>query len=222
MAKLEWTLKGAKKLWEIFRSNKDKIKKVEDNIKTLNKQKEVDIKHHGFTNAGKKIQTQKTNLKKLQTDATKKIQTQKTNLKKLQAENVAKKRKLKVLGLGTLITVGGGTTAGIIINKMLKDTKPYTIKKGDTLSEIARDNDTTLKAIQEANPHIKDLNKIRPGQEIKMPKKVPDRKSVYQGMTKSEMTGITKDNVVERKHGGQIGTPRGVGAALRGYGKGYK
>jgi len=55
-----------------------------------------------------------------------------------------------------------------------------------------------------------------------MPEKVKDRKSVYQGMTKSEMAGITKDKVVERKYGGQIGTPRGVGAALRGYGKGYK
>ena len=55
-----------------------------------------------------------------------------------------------------------------------------------------------------------------------MPEKVKDRKSVYQGMTKSEMAGITKDKVIERKHGGQIGTPRGVGAALRGYGKGYK
>ena len=55
-----------------------------------------------------------------------------------------------------------------------------------------------------------------------MPKKVSDRKSVYQGMTRSEMADISKNKVVERKSGGQIGTPRGVGAALRGYGKGYK
>ena len=27
---------------------------------------------------------------------------------------------------------------------------------------------------------------------------------------------------VARKHGGQIGKPRGTGAALRGFGKGYK
>ena len=28
--------------------------------------------------------------------------------------------------------------------------------------------------------------------------------------------------VIKKKSGGQIGRPRGVGAALRGYGKGYK
>ena len=63
-----------------------------------------------------------------------------------------------------------------------------------------------------------------------MPGKVKDRKSVYQGMTKPEMAAITKrpmggkvyKNTVARKHGGQIGTPRGIGKALRGYGKGYK
>ena len=60
--------------------------------------------------------------------------------------------------------------------------------------------------------------------------KIKDRKSVYQGMTKPEMAAITKrpmggkvyKNTVARKHGGQIGTPRGIGKALRGYGKGYK
>ncbi len=31
-----------------------------------------------------------------------------------------------------------------------------------------------------------------------------------------------RGGMVKRKFGGQIGTPRGVGAALRGYGKGYK
>jgi hypothetical protein len=41
-------------------------------------------------------------------------------------------------------------------------------------------------------------------------------------MTKSEMAAISKDKTVGRKHGGQIGKPKGIGAALRGYGKGYK
>tara|TARA_R100001082_G_scaffold93021_1_gene59762 strand:- start:711 stop:1451 length:741 start_codon:yes stop_codon:yes gene_type:complete len=125
--------------------------------------------------------------------------------------------------VGTKVGVYGGT--GTILATLLlgkdKDSK-YTVKKGDTLSEIARDHGTTLKAVKEANPEIKDLNKIKPGQKIKIPKKVKDRKSVYQGMTKSEMADISKDKVVNKKYGGQIGTPRGVGAALRGYGKGYK
>ena len=199
--------KVVKKLWDLFRSNKNVIKKVKTNITKLNKQKTKDIKHHGFSNATQKLDTAKNRLKRLKVADRERIQ------------------KLKKGGFGALVAVGGTGAAVSIINKMLKDTKPYTIKKDDTLSEIARDNDTTLKALKEANPHIKDLNKIRPGQEIKMPKKVKDRKSVYQGMTKSEMAGITKDKprqVVERKYGGQIGTPRGVGAALRGYGKGYK
>jgi LysM repeat protein len=134
--------------------------------------------------------------------------------------------KRDVRRIGTKIGVGGTATAAAILAYLLLKDKDkggaYIVKKGDTLSEIARDNGTTLKALKEANPNIKDLNKIKPGQEINLSKKVKDRKSVYQGMTKSEMAGITKDKVVERKHGGQIGTPRGVGAALRGYGKGYK
>ena len=196
--------KVVKKLWDLFRSNKDEIQKVQKNITKLNKQKTKEIKHHGFSNANKKLDTAKNRLKRLKAADRERIQ------------------KLRKGGFGALIAVGGTGAAVSIIDKILKDTKPYTIKKGDTLSEIARDNGTTLKAIQEANPNIKDLNKIKPGQEINLSKKVKDRKSVYQGMTKSEMAGITKDKVVERKYGGQIGTPRGVGAALRGYGKGYK
>ena len=41
-------------------------------------------------------------------------------------------------------------------------------------------------------------------------------------IVKKPMGGKVYKNTVSRKHGGQIGTPRGVGAALRGYGKGYK
>ena len=77
--------------------------------------------------------------------------------------------------------------------KAKSSSKSYTVKKGDTLSEIARDTGTTLKKLKAANPQIKDLNKIRLGQKIKIPTpKVKDRKSVYQGMTKSEMKKISK------------------------------
>ena len=77
--------------------------------------------------------------------------------------------------------------------KAKSSSKSYTVKKGDTLSEIARDNGTTLKKLKAANPKIKDLNKIKPGQKIKIPMpKVKNRKSVYQGMTKSEMKKISK------------------------------
>ena len=48
----------------------------------------------------------------------------------------------------------------------------YTIKKGDTLSKIAKKFGTTIKAIQEANPDkIKNVNKIYAGDKIKIPTK---------------------------------------------------
>jgi len=50
---------------------------------------------------------------------------------------------------------------------------------------------------------------------------------IAQGMTIKKSGGPivkrkTGGTLVKRKSGGQIGSPRGVGAALRGYGKGYK
>ena len=54
------------------------------------------------------------------------------------------------------------------------------------------------------------MNKIKPGQKINIPVKVPKRKSVYQGMSKSEMKKIDKSKkryggkVVKRMGGGQV------------------
>lgn len=47
--------------------------------------------------------------------------------------------------------------------------KQYTIKKGDTLSKIARANGTSLSEMKKANPNI-DPDKLRIGQTIKLPK----------------------------------------------------
>jgi len=96
-------------------------------------------------------------------------------------------------------------------SKSKSSSKSYKVKKGDTLSEIARDNGTTLKKLKAANPQIKDLNKIKLGQAIKIPMpKVKDRKSVYQGMSKSEMKKISMPKkkyggkIYKRKEGGQV------------------
>jgi len=72
-----------------------------------------------------------------------------------------------------------------------KVSNTITIKKGDTLSEIAKKTPgVTLGAIKKANPNI-NLNKISIGQKINMPKEEdlsPDRKSVYQDIDMSEIT----------------------------------
>jgi LysM repeat protein len=47
----------------------------------------------------------------------------------------------------------------------------YTVKKGDTLSAIAKANKTTVAAIQKANPEITNVNLIRPGQVFDIPTK---------------------------------------------------
>ena len=208
---VEWGFKKIKKLWEGLQSNKETVKKVESQIKKITKENIKKKKFAGFTDP-------------------KKLNTAKNRLKKLKAADQKRINILKKGGYAAAGTTAAAITLDALLDKVLKDTPAYTIKKGDTLSEIARDNGTTLKALKEANPQIKDLNKISIGQKIKMPGKVKDRKSVYQGMTKPEMAAITKrpmggkvyKNTVARKHGGQIGTPRGVGKALRGYGKGYK
>ena len=55
----------------------------------------------------------------------------------------------------------------------VKDVAPlggssYKIKSGDTLSAIARRNNTTVAALMKLNPKIKDKDKIRAGQFIKV------------------------------------------------------
>ena len=226
-----------KKIIKGLRSNKKVVEQTKNQIKKLTKDNAKKKKFAGFSNP-------------------KKLNSAKKKLTKLQA---ADKKRIATLRKGGYAAAGvttGGIALDALLDKVLKDkgtTPPVktksssvTIKKGDTLSQIAKANGTTLKALKEANPQIKDLNKIRIGQKINLSAKVEDRKSVYQGMSKSEMAAITKRKkggtmkdlsgdgkitkkdiligrgVIKKKHGGQIGTPRGTGAALRGYGKGYK
>lgn len=65
----------------------------------------------------------------------------------------------------------------------------YKIKSGDTLSQIAKSKGITLKSLMAANPSIKNANRIRVGQSIKIPS--GDKSSnPYKGMTRSEMKGL--------------------------------
>ena len=73
------------------------------------------------------------------------------------------------------------------------------------------------------NPNIKDPNKIRIGQSIKLPSSVgrafgkggKKTKNPYEGMTKSQMAKMA---MPKKKKGGTV-FRRGGGKALRGFGK---
>ena len=59
---------------------------------------------------------------------------------------------------------------GLDLSKGSKSTKPYNIRKGDTLSAIAARNDTTVAELKKLN-NIKDVNKIVAGKSLKLPKR---------------------------------------------------
>jgi LysM repeat protein len=108
--------------------------------------------------------------------------------------------------------IATGVAAGALTGAKLAsgDEKTYKIKSGDTLSQIAKKQGTTLGKLLKANPNIKDPNKIRVGQKIKISKKVKPRKSVYQDMSKKQMSQITKkkkpkSTATSTKTGGNVG-----------------
>ena len=95
------------------------------------------------------------------------------------------------------VAAAAATGATLVGTSNSPDKKPssvssYTIKRGDTLSAIAKRRGVRLSEIKAANPSIKDLNKIKPGQKIKIPTASikGSGKSVYQGMSKAEMARI--------------------------------
>ena len=73
-----------------------------------------------------------------------------------------------------------------------KSASSVKVKSGNTLSQIAKSKGITLKALLAANPSIKDANKIRVGQSIKIP--ASDKGGVYKGMSKTEMAKMAMKN----------------------------
>jgi LysM repeat protein len=141
--------------------------------------------------------------------------------KKIVKRDVRRNLKRGALGAAALIT------ADKLIGDKLKsppmagtDTSSSggsrTVKSGQTLSQIAKDNGTTLKALLAANPSIKNANKIKVGQKIKLSKPVKKRKSVYQGISKAGMKKMAMPK--KKKMGGGKVYKRGGGKALRGFG----
>lgn len=107
----------------------------------------------------------------------------------------ARKNKGKIAagaaGLAGLAAIGA--TSG-----KKKGPTSHKIKSGDTLSQIAKDNGTTVKALMALNG-IKNPHKIFAGKSIKLgTPPTPKATNPYKGMKKSEM--------VNRCFGGKIGT----------------
>ena len=109
----------------------------------------------------------------------------------------------------------------------------YKVKAGDTLSQIAKKNGTTVRAIMKASG-IENANKIKAGQQIRIPDDAK-RKGPYGGITKKELKsgqyntdktpkfgadfkygGSMGKKTTKKKIGGKIG--RGCGAATKGGG----
>lgn len=69
----------------------------------------------------------------------------------------------------------------IITSKCPKGTFPYTIKRGDTLYDLARKNNTTVEEILKANPELRP-NNLKVGQVICIPKEdesIPECDGLY-------------------------------------------
>lgn len=162
--------------------------------------------------------------------------------KRKQREEFEKKRKEKAEFFKTR---KGGSKADPV--QGLSGRK-YTIKSGDTLSQVARDYGVSLTALKKANK-IENVNKIRAGQKIAIPAKLSAKSTdVYKGTdTKKISMGRTDKQVQEQKaknkprdkkfketqakrlasnnnttnkrRGGKMTKGRGMGVALRGGGK---
>jgi LysM repeat protein len=72
--------------------------------------------------------------------------------------------------------------------------KDVTVRSGDTLSQIAKKYNTSVRQMMAANPGIKNADKIRVGQVLKLPKEVITGSSAgrtnnpYQGQSSKEIT----------------------------------
>ena len=101
--------------------------------------------------------------------------------------------------------------------------KAHTVKSGQTLSGIAKQHGTTLKALLAANPKLKGRpNLIKVGEKIKIRGPLKKAASPYKGMTKKEWEKITTASQKQREQRSARKTGGGVGlhtAEMRSAGK---
>ena len=116
-----------------------------------------------------------------------------------------------------------------------KTTGSYKIKKGDTLSGIAKARGTTVAKIMKMNPMIKDKNKIRAGAGLKLPPKqikstAADKAKAQRGKSdfgkifsptekqKARRAALKKKQMAAKRRGGVMKAAGGKMA--KGYSKG--
>lgn len=83
----------------------------------------------------------------------------------------------------------------------------YTVKKGDTLSKIAKDNGITLEQLKKLNPEIKDINKIRIGQKINISKKSDQNEQMrsYYAQQNAKLGLNPKQSTISKTSNQEIG-----------------
>tara|TARA_X000001388_G_scaffold74225_1_gene66902 strand:- start:1669 stop:2421 length:753 start_codon:yes stop_codon:yes gene_type:complete len=96
-------------------------------------------------------------------------------------------------------------TRGQIAGKGLKPFKTYTVKKGDTLTSIAKSARTTVAKLKKINK-IEDVNKIRAGRKLKL----SEKKMAMGGMATKKTKGMAKGGMSKKSKGmakGGLKTP---------------
>lgn len=72
--------------------------------------------------------------------------------------------------------IAGAAVSLMLSASVLAASTVYTVKSGDTAWKIANDHSVTLSALQQANPGVKDITKLIPGQKLT----IPDNLSSYE------------------------------------------
>lgn len=94
-------------------------------------------------------------------------------------------------------TIGNSATSQFL--KELQESQSlYTVKSGDTLGEIAEKYHTTVEAFKTLN-NIKDINRIYPGQKLKIP--APDKSSPQPHKVQNKTQDKTQEKVQEKNSG---------------------
>lgn len=95
------------------------------------------------------------------------------------------------------LVISGSVLAGVVL--ISSPAFAYTVEKGDTLGNIAYDNDTSVSKLAKLNPQIRDINLIYVGEEITISdsESKPASKPVKREDAEKAVTSISSDSEKE-------------------------